>query len=88
MEQREIASLEVETRPLPGQVFYILDKNASEVTPPIGAGYAKIINLLRSEAVKIFITDRQGKAKIEGLKAGTYYVCGVGEQEAEFGMSG
>jgi len=76
MERHEIATLEVEvisdigeTEPLAGQGFYILDSSASDFT----------MGELRSEALKFFITDSQGKARIEELEAGTYYICGVGE---------
>jgi hypothetical protein len=79
MEQHETASLEVATQLLPGQVFYILDRNIADVTFLIGPGNLKAIDALRSEAVEIFITDSQGKAKTEGLKPGIYHICGVGK---------
>ena len=63
-----------ETQPLAGQTFYILDRSASD-------GCAT--DALGSEEIKFFITDSQGKARIEGLKAETYYIGGVSETNQE-----
>jgi hypothetical protein len=81
MEQQETASLEVETQLLPGQVFYILYGNIADVTFLIGTGNLKAIDALRSEAVRSFITDAQGKAEIKDLKPGIHYICGVGKTD-------
>jgi hypothetical protein len=59
---------------------------SSNLTPLICASYAKAMNVLKSKAIKSFMTDFQGKAKIEDLIAGTYYVCGVCEMGRETGV--
>jgi hypothetical protein len=71
--------------PLAGQVFYILEKSpddllkGSDVTSEIW--YARTMNALRNHAFTFFITDSQGKAEIKVLKAGTYYICGIGHTQ-------
>jgi hypothetical protein len=70
-----------EAEPLSGQVFYILEKSSGDllrgdVTSEIW--YARTMNALRNHALTFFITDSQGKAEIKALKAGTYYICGIG----------
>ena len=72
-------TLEVEAL-LAEQVFYILERNPanliSDVTSEIG--YARTMNALRNHALRFFITDTAGKAEVKQLKAGTYYICGIG----------
>jgi hypothetical protein len=58
----------------------------SRMTPVINGSYTKAIDALRIQAVKFFIIDSEGKAKIEGLKAGIYYICGVGETSRKSGV--
>ncbi len=56
------------------------------MTPLINACYAKALDVLRIQAVKFFLIDSQGKAKIEDLRAGIYYVCGMGETSRKSGI--
>lgn len=58
----------------------------ARMTPTINASYTKAIDALRIQAIKFFIIDSAGKAKVEGLKADTYYVCGVGETHRKSGI--
>ncbi len=75
---KEILSLPDNPRKYPAALILNADKHA-RMTPEINAGYAKALDVLRIQAIKFFIIDSEGKAEIEGLKAKTYYVCGVGE---------
>lgn len=63
--------------PLSGHIFYLLERNGSDIISLIGTDEEKALNELRNRAVGFFITDSKGKAKISGLKAKTYYLCGV-----------
>src|ERR1044072_9377933 len=63
--------------PLSGHIFYLLERNGADIISLIGTDEEKALSELRNLAVGFFITDSKGKAKISGLKAKTYYVCGV-----------
>ena len=87
------AALEVEAaviyetgaaQPLAGQTFYILERSPEEllkgdITSEIW--YAKTKNSLRNHALAFVITDSQGKAEKNDLKAGAYYICGIGHTQ-------
>ncbi len=81
----EILSLPDNPRKYPAALICTADKLA-RMTPTTNASYTKAIDVLRIEAVKFFIIDSAGKAEIEGLKAGIYYICGVGETSRKNGV--
>lgn len=58
----------------------------SRITPLINGSYAKALDTLRIRSVRFFVIDVEGKAKIENLKAGIYFVCGVGETRQRSGV--
>jgi hypothetical protein len=76
--------------PLAGQVFYISEINPidilrkNDLTSEIA--YARTMNALRNLTSRFFITDSQGKAEIEQLKTGIYYICGVKYTQHEAGI--
>ncbi len=71
--------------PLSGHIFYLLERSGADIISLIGTDEEKALNELRSRAVGFFITDSKGKAKISGLKAETYYVCGVSRMDRGIG---
>jgi hypothetical protein len=74
-------------KPLAGQVFYISERSPdgllreNDFTSEIG--YARTMNALRISAFDFCITDSRGKAEIKDLKAGIYYICGIGHTNQE-----
>ncbi len=72
-------------RKYPAALICTADK-LSRMTPTINASYTKAIDILRAQAIKFFVIDAEGKAKIEGLKPGIYYICGVGEINRKNGV--
>ncbi len=82
---KEILRAPDNPRKYPAALICTADK-LSRMTPLTNASYAKAIDTLRIEASKFFIIDSEGKAKIEGLKAETYYICGIGETHRKSGI--
>ena len=72
-------------KPLARQTFYISEKDpegilkGNDLTNEIG--YARTMNALRNHSLTFCITDSRGKAEKTGLKAGNYYICGIGHTE-------
>ncbi|HEV7643197.1 MAG TPA: hypothetical protein VGO50_04575 [Pyrinomonadaceae bacterium] len=74
------------TLPLSGQMFYVLEKSASDIIPLIDADHEKAIEQLKSRAIKFIITDSQGKVVVKDLKAKTYYICGISRTHQGVGV--
>ncbi|HEV7642383.1 MAG TPA: hypothetical protein VGO50_00450 [Pyrinomonadaceae bacterium] len=82
---REILRAPDHARKYPAALICTAEKLA-HLTSGIGAIYAKALDIIRIQAVRIFVIDSQGKAHIDNLAAGTYYVCGVGETKRKSGV--
>jgi hypothetical protein len=61
-------------------------ESLARMTPGTNVSYARAIDTLRIQAVKFFVIDAEGKAKIEGLQPGVYYICGLGEINHKSGV--
>ena len=70
--EASIAGDSGKAEPLTQQVFYILKRNpdeilrANDLTSEIV--YVRVINALRSHAIRFFITDSEGKAEIKQIE--------------------
>ncbi|HEV7644789.1 MAG TPA: hypothetical protein VGO50_12660 [Pyrinomonadaceae bacterium] len=74
------------TLPLSGQMFYVLEKSASDIIPLIDADCEKAIEELKNRAIKFIITDSRRKAVVKDLKAKTYYICGISRTNQGVGI--
>ena len=74
------------TLPLSGQMFYVLETSAADIIPLIEADHEKVIEELKSRAIKFIITDSLGKALVKNLEAKTYYVCGISRTHQGIGI--
>ena len=80
--RRANLSVEVDATqgPQAEQVFYILDRDISQLISLVTfRGFMSAADVLRTQAVKFFVTDSEGRAEVSDLHAGTYYICGAGE---------